>query len=92
MANKLKVKEDFILRKVSDSYIVVPVGDAVVDFSGMVNLNESGALLFKELQKGAQEDDLVKSLLDEYDVSEETARADVKIFISKVKDAGIIEQ
>lgn len=92
MAIKLKVKEDFILRKVSDSYIVVPVGDAVVDFSGMVNLNESGALLFKELQKGAGEDDLVKALLDEYDVDGETARADVKKFISKVKDAGVIEQ
>lgn len=86
----MKVREDFILRKISDSYVVVPVGDAVVDFSGMVNLNESGALLFKELQKGAEEEDLVKALLDEYDVTEEIARADVKKFISKVKDAGII--
>ena len=48
----MKVKKDFILRKVSDSYIVVPVGEAVVDFSGMVNLNESGACLFEALQKG----------------------------------------
>lgn len=87
----MKVKEDFILRKVSDSYIVVPVGEAVVDFSGMVNLNESGALLFEALQKGCEEDDLVKLILSEYDIDENTARADVKRFISKVKDAGILE-
>ena len=87
----MKVKKDFILRKVSDSYIVVPVGEAVVDFSGMVNLNESGACLFEALQKGATEDELVEALLSEYDVAETVARADVKRFISKVKDAGILE-
>ncbi len=87
----MMVKKDFILRKVSDSYIVVPVGEAVVDFSGMVNLNESGACLFEALQKGATEDELVEALLSEYDVEETVARADVKRFISKVKDAGILE-
>ena len=87
----MKVKKDFILRKVSDSYIAVPVGEAVVDFSGMVNLNESGACLFEALQKGASEDELVEALLSEYDVEETVARADVKRFISKVKDAGILE-
>ena len=87
----MKVKKDFILRKVSDSYLVVPVGEAVVDFSGMVNLNESGACLFEALQKGASEDELVEALLSEYDVEETVARADVKRFISKVKDAGILE-
>lgn len=87
----MKVKSDFILRKISDSYVVVPVGDAVVDFSGLVNLNESGAMLFELLQKGAEESDLVDALLREYDVSREIAEADVKKFVAKVKDAGILE-
>ena len=87
----MKIKENFLLRKISDVYVVVPVGSAVVDFSGLVNLNESGALLFKKLQKGAEENDLVAVLLEEYDVSEEIARADVTKFIKKVKDADILE-
>ncbi len=87
----MKIKEDFLLRKISDAYVVVPVGSAVVDFSGLVNLNESGAILFKKLQKGAEEDDLVEELLNEYDVSEEIARADVRKFIEKVKEADILE-
>lgn len=87
----MKVKKDFILRKISDSYVVVPVGEAVVDFSGLVNLNESGALLFETLQKGADEDKLVDVLLSEYEVEEDIARADVKRFITKVKDANILE-
>lgn len=87
----MKIKENFLLRKISDTYVVVPVGSAVVDFSGLVNLNESGALLFEKLQNGAEESDLVATLLEEYDVSEELARADVKKFIEKVKDADILE-
>ena len=87
----MKIKEDFLLRKISDVYVVVPVGSAVVDFSGLVNLNESGALLFEKLQKGAEESDLVAALLEKYDVSEEIARTDVKKFIDKVKDADILE-
>ena len=87
----MKVKSDFILRKISDSYVVVPVGDAVVDFSGLINLNESGAMLFEILQKGAGENDLVEALLNEYDVSREIAEADVKKFVAKVKEAGILE-
>lgn len=87
----MKIKEDFLLRKISDAYVVVPVGSAVVDFSGLVNLNESGALLFEKLQKGAEESDLVAALLEKYDVNEDIARADVKKFIEKVKDADILE-
>lgn len=87
----MKIKENFLLRKISDSYIVVPVGDAVVDFSGLINLNETGALLFETMQKGCDEEELVKILLEKYDVSEEIARADVKAFVKKAKEADILE-
>lgn len=87
----MKAKSDFLLRKISDSYVVVPVGSAVVDFSGLVNVNESGAMLFELLQKGCEESDLVDALLKEYDVSREVAEADVKKFVAKVKGAGILE-
>ena len=48
-------------------------------------------MLFEMLQKGCEESDLVKKLLEEYDVEREVAEADVKKFIGKVKDAGILE-
>ncbi|MEE3333209.1 MAG: PqqD family protein [Ruminococcus sp.] len=86
----MKIKENFLLRKISDSYVVVPVGDAVVDFSGLINLNESGAFLFEKLQKGATEDELVQALLGEYDVAEDVARADVQKFIKKAQDADVL--
>ena len=49
----MKLKMEFMLRQVAGYYVVVPVGDACVDFNGMVNLNETGAFLFERLQQFA---------------------------------------
>ena len=65
----MKIKEDFILRKVADSYVVVPVNYMTVDFNGIINLNETGAFLFEILQKGADKQELLDKLLSEYEVT-----------------------
>ena len=87
----MKIKENFILRKVADTYVVVPVSSMTLDFNGIINLNETGAFLFGLLQKGATKEELLEKLLEEYDVTEEKASADIEVFIGNVKDADILE-
>lgn len=87
----VKVKSDFILRKVADSYVVVPVGKMTLDFNGIINLNETGAFLFGLLQRGAEHDDLVEQLLAEYDVPRDRAVTDIDIFLQKVREANVLE-
>ncbi len=87
----MKIKDGFILREVAGNYIVVAVGDAVKNFNGVINLNETGAFLWKELVKGCDEDALLAALLAEYDVDEEIAKTDVKAFITKLTEAGLIK-
>lgn len=87
----MKIKSDFILRKVADSYVVVPVGKLTLDFNGIINLNETGAFLFGLLQKGADREELIEKMLEEYDVSREKAASDIDIFIQKVKEADVLE-
>lgn len=87
----MKIKDDFILRKVADSYVVVPVGNMTLNFNGIINLNETGAFLFGVLQKGAKEQELLEKMLDEYDVPVEKAKSDIDDFISKLKEADILE-
>lgn len=87
----MKIKKDFILRKVADSYVVVPVGKMTLDFNGIINLNETGAFLFGELQKGADREELIEKLLAEYDVTPEKAANDIDTFIQKAKDADVLE-
>ena len=59
----MKIKDNFLLRKVADSYVVVPVGKLTLDFNGIITLNETGAFLFEQLQKGAEREDLIENLL-----------------------------
>lgn len=87
----MKIKEDFVLRKVADSYVVVPVNKLTLDFNGIITLNETGAVLFEKMQKGTSREELIENLLAEYDVSREKAAADVDKFIQKAKDADVLE-
>ncbi|MEE0674749.1 MAG: PqqD family protein [Ruminococcus sp.] len=87
----MRIKKDFVLRKVADVYVVVPVNSLTLDFNGIINLNETGAFLFKLLQNGADKQELVNKLLEEYEVEPEKASADIDVFLEKVKDADILE-
>ena len=87
----MKIKENFMLRKVADTFVVVPVGDAVADFNGMINLNEAGAFLWQQLEKETTPDDVVKAMLDHYDVDEAVAKADVDKFITELKSADLLD-
>ncbi|MBQ1308892.1 MAG: PqqD family protein [Ruminococcus sp.] len=87
----MKIKKDFILRKVADSYVVVPVGKLTLDFNGIINLNETGAFLFELLQEGAEKEDLLRKMLEEYDVTPEKAAADIDVFLKKAEEADVLE-
>lgn len=87
----MKIKEGFILRNVAGSFVVVPVGQATLDFNGMMNLNETGAFLFEKMIEGISREDLIEALTNEYDVDEETASKDVDAFIEKVEKEDLFE-
>lgn len=85
------IKEDLLLRKVADCYVVVPVGKATVDFNGMMNLNETGAFLWEKLENDTTKEELLKAMLDEYEVTEDIAKKDIDNFITKLKDGNLLE-
>lgn len=87
----MKVKDNFILKKIAGSYMVVPVRTRAVDFSGIIKLSESGAFLWGILEKGADREELIAKVLEEYDVDEARAAADIDKFITKLKEADLLE-
>lgn len=87
----MKLKENFVLRQVADTWVVLPLGAATLDFNGMLTLNETGALLWKTLEQGGDREALVSALTAEYDVSKEVARSDVDAFLQKLAGVGCLE-
>jgi len=86
----LKASKDIILREIAGECILIPVGKAALKIHGMINLSESGILLWKRLQTECTEADLVDTILSEYDVDRETAIADVKAFVAQMDKVGIL--
>lgn len=88
----MKLKEGFVLRQVADTWVVMPLGSVGVDFNGMLTLNETGALLWKALEKGGDQEALADALTAEYAVSREQALADAQEFMENLVRAGCAEQ
>lgn len=88
----MKTKKGFKLRTVCGENIIVAEGIENIDFSRIISLNESAAYLWTKVQDSEfTNETLVKLLLDEYEVDEVTARADVEALTKKWLEAGIIE-
>ena len=56
-----------------------------------LNTNPSGALLWRALVAGATRDELVRCLLDAFDVDEDTAGSDVDRFLAELETRGLIQ-
>ncbi|MBQ7340419.1 MAG: PqqD family protein [Clostridia bacterium] len=87
----MKIKKNFILREVAGTYLVVAVGDAVKDFNKAINLNSTGAFLWKQLQVDLTEEELIGKLLEEYEIDRETAKKDILGFIQRLREANLLE-
>ena len=87
----MKLKKNFVLRDVADVWAVMPTAADMLNFDGMLTLNDSGAMLWKQLEQGADKEVLVQALFDEYEVSEEQAAADVEAFLATLTEAGCLE-
>lgn len=87
----MKIKKGFMLRTVASKNIVVPIGQASVDFNGLITLNDTGAFLWKELSKGCTYEHLTEELLKEYDVTPEQAKEGIDSFLDTAGKAGVLE-
>ena len=86
----MKLKDGYLLKEVAGTHVVVPVGN--ISFNGMLSLNETGVLIWKNLEKGCTKEELTASFLAEYDVSKEIAEKDISLFLEKLSRAGILDE
>lgn len=89
----MKIKEGFNIRQVCGEYIVVAEGEANIDFSEVISINQTAACIWKAVVgKEFTVDDMVKALIDdEYDVTEEVARKDCEQLALDWKNAKLLQ-
>ena len=87
----MKIKKGFVLRMVGGEHVVVPVGEMTKTFHGMINLNETGAFMWKFFTEEHTAEECIDALCAEYEVARERVAADVQKFMETISANGFTE-
>jgi hypothetical protein len=88
----MRIKEGFLVRKIADTRIVVPIGERVIEFKGLMTLNDPGYFIWECLSDDITYPQLLSAILDEYEVDEATARTDLNEFLESARQSGVLEE
>ena len=70
---------------------MIPTGQSALEFNGIIALNSISAEIWKLLQENADREKILSCILDEYDVTEEIAAADLDDFLGQLQQLGILD-
>lgn len=87
----MKIKGEFVLREIAGDTILVPVGQTALKMNGMITLDPVAALIWKALEENRSSEDIMRQILEHFDVAEETAKTDLDEFLAQMKDADLLE-
>ena len=86
----MKLKKELLKREIGGESLLIPVGKTVYDANGLFLLTEVGAFIWDILPEVESEEEIVARVLEEYEIDEDTARLDVRSFMSKLQDMEIL--
>lgn len=86
----MRKSDNFILKKVTESYVLIPFGENAISFNGVITLNESAAFLWENSGKEFNKESLTLLLCDHYGIDTATAEKSADKFINTLKDVGAV--
>ena len=81
----MKIKGEYMVREVVGETVVVPVGETVLKSNILAVLNETGKVFWELLYNGAEEEEIISKVCDEYDIDEATVKADLYEFVEYLR-------
>jgi len=89
----MKLKSGFNLRDICGEKVLVAEGLENIDYSRIINLNETAAYLWENLADSDFEvEDMVTLLTNEYDVPNDVALEDCRELVSQWREAELIAE
>jgi methyltransferase-like protein len=87
----MKIKEDLMLRNIAGEWILVPMGERLLEFNGLIKVNKSGSFILNLIENEKTKKEIIEAVLEQYEVDEETAIREVDTFLQTLVDAHILE-
>lgn len=88
----MKRNKNFILRKIAGESIIVPTGEATKKFNGLFSPNRVATFVWEHIDEVADTEEMIRLVLEHFDVDEETARTDVEGLIRELILMGFVEE
>lgn len=88
----MRIVRGFCIREILDEVIAVPSGDAALRLSGIVSLSPVARFLFEQLENEHTVQSLTAALMDEYEVDQATAEADIQEFLEYLRSFNLLEE
>lgn len=86
----MQIKKELIKREIAGDTILVPVGKTVYESNGLFALNELGTFIWDLLPRVDTEEEILRAILAEYEVTQEEAARDVAEFLEKLRQLNIL--
>lgn len=88
----MKACPGFVLRELAGECMLMPAGDNIGRFRGMVLMNSLSAFVWKNMQTPVTRDELLAEILKRYEVDAQTAAADLDGLLEQFRKLGIMEE
>ena len=90
----MKLKDNLILRKVANQYVIVPVGNRVREIDSTVYISSSAAFLWDHMKEHPfTKEELVDLIMKRYSgVTREVAAKDIASFLDVLRKNNILER
>ena len=88
----MKLRGEFVVRRIMEDVVAVPVGKTAGEFKGMILLNDVSRVLWEALSQGTTLAALTNSITELFDVSREEAQGDIVEFLDKLRGAQLLEE
>jgi hypothetical protein len=87
----MNIKKRLLKRQIAGDAFLVPVGKEIYDSNGLFFLTEVGEFIWDRLAEADGAEDILRAILEEYDVEESVARQDLEAFFEKLRALDIID-
>lgn len=81
----MKLVNGFVIKTIGGKCVAVATGEAVSRFKGMIVLNDTAEVIFRQLMESDTTAEAVAlKLAEDFDITQEQAKSDVDAFIEKL--------
>jgi hypothetical protein len=92
MENKVySLKGNYVLRQIAGEYLAVPISNEAGDDANIVILNPVSQIIWGKLENGADFNEILNAVTEEFDVSDEEATNDIKEFLNGLEEAKLLK-